>query len=308
MSQITIYDTSSISGDVSGLVPDSGTSPVVPNGGGNITIAGGTNISTVGGLNTLTINLDAAITLATSVTSPLYTAAAGTDVVLNMTDDAGVQAVNFTNDSDATVATMDSLGALTINELDVDNINIDGNTIISTDANGDITLTPNGSGAVNISYLTQYTLPIAGASGALGDLADGLGAAGEVLTSNGAGAEPTWQAAGGGGGITWNEITGTSSGMAVDNGYIANNAGLVTLTLPATAAVGESVRVAGKGAGGWAVAQNAGQTIHFGSSDTTTGVGGSLASTDQYDAIELLCITANTDFVALSSIGNITVV
>lgn len=50
-------------------------------------------------------------------------------------------------------------------------------------------------------------------------------------------------------GFTWNEITGTSSGMAVNNGYIANNAGLVTLTLPASAALGSVIEVAGKGSG-----------------------------------------------------------
>jgi hypothetical protein len=36
-------------------------------------------------------------------------------------------------------------------DLDVDNININGNTISSTDTNGDISITPNGTGKVNIS-------------------------------------------------------------------------------------------------------------------------------------------------------------
>jgi hypothetical protein len=36
-------------------------------------------------------------------------------------------------------------------DLDVDNININGNTIISTDTNGNIALTPNGTGEVDIS-------------------------------------------------------------------------------------------------------------------------------------------------------------
>jgi len=38
-----------------------------------------------------------------------------------------------------------------ITSLTVDNLNINGNTIISTDSNGSITLTPNGSGSVVIS-------------------------------------------------------------------------------------------------------------------------------------------------------------
>lgn len=109
-------------------------------------------------------------------------------------------------------------------------------------------------------------------------------------------------------GFVWNEVTGTSSSMAVANGYVANNVALVTLTLPATAAFGDVIKVAGKGAGLFKVGQNASQTIHFESSDTTTGTGGSLTSLNQYCALELLCITANTDFEVLSSVGSFTVV
>jgi hypothetical protein len=111
-----------------------------------------------------------------------------------------------------------------------------------------------------------------------------------------------------GGGMTWTEVTGTSQTAAVDNGYIANNASLVTVTLPTTAAVGKIVRVAGKGAGGWKVAQNASESIRFGNQVTTTGTGGYLASSNQYDAVELICITADTTWLVISSQGNITYV
>lgn len=109
-------------------------------------------------------------------------------------------------------------------------------------------------------------------------------------------------------GIAWTEVTGTTQAMAVDSGYIANNAGLVTLTLPATAVIGDRIRIAGKGAGGWRCGQNAGQTINFGNTATTAGVAGYIDSTNQYDALELLCITADTTWVALSSVGNLNVV
>jgi hypothetical protein len=108
--------------------------------------------------------------------------------------------------------------------------------------------------------------------------------------------------------LSWVEVTGTSQSMAVGTGYIANNAGLVTLTLPDTAALGDRVRIVGKGAGLFKVAQNAGQTIHIVDTDTTTGTGGSLTATEQYGALDLLCITANTDWVALNVTGNFTVV
>ena len=95
--------------------------------------------------------------------------------------------------------------------------------------------------------------------------------------------------------------------MAVSNGYVANNAGLVTLTLPDTAAVGSEVRIVGKGAGLFKIAQNAGETIHIVATDTTTGTGGSLTAIEQYASLELVCITANTNWAVISSTGNFTV-
>ena len=111
-----------------------------------------------------------------------------------------------------------------------------------------------------------------------------------------------------GAGFTWNEVVGVAQNMAVENGYIANNVGLVTLTLPAVAAVGDEVAVVGKGTGGWLIAQNAGQVIHLLGTDTTPGAGGSLASTVRYDCLELICITANTDWVVRTVMGNLVVV
>lgn len=106
----------------------------------------------------------------------------------------------------------------------------------------------------------------------------------------------------------WTEVTGTSQNMAVNNGYIANNAALVTCTLPATASVGDAVRVVGKGAGLWKIGQNAGQTIRFLGSSTTTGAGGSVTATTQYQSIELICITANTDWEIQTLTGSLTIV
>jgi len=67
------------------------------------------------------------------------------------------------------------------------------------------------------------------------------------------------------------EVTGTSATMVANNDYIANNVGLVTLTLPTTAALGSEIGVFYKGAGGWLVAQNAGQQISIGTSTSTSG-------------------------------------
>ena len=111
-----------------------------------------------------------------------------------------------------------------------------------------------------------------------------------------------------GSGIGWNEITGASQTMAPDQGYVTNNAGLVTLTLPAVAAFGTVINIVGKGAGGWRIAQGAGQQIQVGSTASTVGAGGYVESTNRYDSIELLCTTANTTWTCLGGPqGNITI-
>lgn len=108
--------------------------------------------------------------------------------------------------------------------------------------------------------------------------------------------------------MPWTTVTGTTQAVAINNGYVANNAGAVTLTLPGTAAVGSQVIVTGLGAGGWVIAQPAGVLIHIGNQVTTTGVTGSLASTNRYDTITLRCIVADTTWTVVGSQGNITYV
>src|SRR3990167_7750721 len=48
----------------------------------------------------------------------------------------------------------------TYTEFNVDNINIDGNTIISTDSNGNINITPNGSGRTVITAMSATSLRV----------------------------------------------------------------------------------------------------------------------------------------------------
>jgi hypothetical protein len=102
-------------------------------------------------------------------------------------------------------------------------------------------------------------------------------------------------------------ITTTTQTIVTNTNYIPNNAGLVTFTLPATANVGDPIRITGKGAGGWKIAQLASQQIH-GLTNSTAGTGGSIASTAQYDSIEITCITANLEWVVTSSKGTLTIV
>lgn len=131
------------------------------------------------------------------------------------------------------------------------------------------------------------------------------GTSGQFLQTLGASANPQWAASSSN--LPATVVSGTSQAAAVNNSYIANNASLVTITLPSTAAVGGVINIGGLGAGGWLLAQNAGQQIHFGNMATTSGTGGSVASQNQYDNITLQCVVANTTFVVQASQGNMTV-
>lgn len=139
------------------------------------------------------------------------------------------------------------------------------------------------------------------ASGPLARL--GIGSNGQALVVNNG--LPGWanQSA-----INWAVITATTQAAAINSGYLANAASLVTVTLPATAPVGSLLEVVGMGAGGWRLAQAAGQQIVFGSIANTAGAGGQLNSTHAKDCIRLVNVVADTTWQVISSIGNIDVI
>ena len=112
-----------------------------------------------------------------------------------------------------------------------------------------------------------------------------------------------------GAGFNWNVVTSANNTVqiVVENGYIAKGAGQVVFLLPAAAAIGDTFTILGYG-NLWQLTQNAGQTVFFGSQSTTGGVGGSLTATMIKDRIEVICVTANTEFEVVTSIGNLTVV
>ncbi len=122
-----------------------------------------------------------------------------------------------------------------------------------------------------------------------------------------------------GGGFTWHEVVTPTvvGGLIANNGYIMNEAGGVIAILPAVAAIGDTIRILGKGAGGWVIEQHANQQMMLNIKNnppgpnqfySTIGVAGSAGATDQFDAIDLICIGTigpNTIFKVIPLSGNI---
>lgn len=161
-----------------------------------------------------------------------------------------------------------------------------------------------GTGAITpLGAATDGQLPIGstGADPVLATITAGSG----ISVTNGAGSITI---AATGGSLAWSEITSATKTIVNQEAYIANYATLLTFTLPSTAAIGTEFKIQGKNSGLFRIAQNAGQTIHFGATDTTTGTGGYVESLNTYDGIGLVCIIADTDWAVTSSIGNFTIV
>jgi hypothetical protein len=101
-----------------------------------------------------------------------------------------------------------------------------------------------------------------------------------------------YQASGGGGGLPFVNVSGTTQAAVINTGYIIGNSSQTTVTLPASAPVGSIVAIQGKGSGGWVLQANGGQTIQVG--QTASSSGGSVTSAAAFDAIQVVCVVANT--------------
>lgn len=167
------------------------------------------------------------------------------------------------DDTDVTVVGGDITA---VTSLTVDNLTIDGNAITADNVNGEVNLVPNGTGSVQVNgadfatesggtvTLTNTAFDANGTGNSLtnvdvADLSNGTagaliswtagsapttiapGTSGFVLTSNGAGAEPTWQASSGGGPIEFKASVVAASTAAYSATYDNGTAGVgATLT------------------------------------------------------------------------------
>lgn len=150
---ITAVTTAAISTSFT-LAADTGTADTF-NNGETLTISGGEGIDTAVTNNTITISGEDASTSnkgIASFNSASFDVASGAVSIKN----GGVSNAQLANSSVTFGSTTVSLGSTStslagVTELTVDNLNFNGNSITSTDSNGNITLSPNGTGAVDVA-------------------------------------------------------------------------------------------------------------------------------------------------------------
>ena len=118
-----------------------------------INLAGDTGTDTYNTAETLTFAGGAG--LVQTVTDNTVTVTATTLTNANLSGSAGITNANLANDSVTFGTTTVALGASNtdiagVTSLIVDNITIDGNDISTTNTNGDLTISPNGTGTITV--------------------------------------------------------------------------------------------------------------------------------------------------------------
>jgi len=131
-------------------------------------------------------------------------------------------------------------------------------------------------GGTGLSTFTTAYAPVISGTTATGNLqvaSTGLSTAGFVLTSNGASAVPSFQAAPTS--LAWVSVAGTTQTAAANTAYGLQNAGQVTVTLPASAGLtaGQLIKVEGYGAGGFIIQAVGSQVINAYNGRNTSAAG-----------------------------------
>lgn len=107
-------------------------------------------------------------------------------------------------------------------------------------------------------------------------------------------------------GIIW-QLIGANRTLSSNNGYVCTTGATLSLLLPPTSILGDIIEVTLDGSTNFIITQGAGQSIRFGSSTTTVGTGGSLASIVQGNALRMVCSIASTKWNILSTQNSFTV-
>lgn len=248
--------------DVDLLKGNSGTATPA---GGIINILGGTNVTTVGASPTgddLTINLDASITLATQVSSPIYTvaaatdmninAASGQDVIMVLGDNAGAKSFIIQDSALSPVFTVNSSGALTFSSLTVSGAftQTAGVVSISEDNSANAVGIANGTVARAVTFASSaaaHTVAMGSATGAASlDLKAGTGnftLDGDAATTYTVGASTTGGTISIGGTAQTGTMTlGDSSGINIVQ--IGSGEGATTVNIAGGATAAKVVNIA----------------------------------------------------------------
>lgn len=136
----------------------------------------------------------------------------------------------------------------------------------------------------------------------LGNVTVSTGAGGIILVS-GSGNN---NSSAGGSSLIWQNISGSLTGLP-NYGYICNNTGVVSVTLPNSFTLGDTVKMVGRGSGVsglWQVKQQNDQIIYFGNTNTSAGPGGYLMATYPKNCVELVQVVSG-EWEVVSSMGNI---
>jgi len=172
--------------------------------------------------------------------------------------------------------------------------NLGPNLPVFTDGSSDLTnvgtlpISQGGTGQTTVSTALNALLP------------PQFGKAGKLLKTDGINA--IWDSE-----MYWITITWSSQNLLTDHGYIIDYPTQSALTLPLTSDIGNPIEIVGKGPGGWILYQNPGQQILFGDKYTTAGTLGTISSFDPNDSLRLICITSNTVWRVVSSMGNLNI-
>lgn len=106
--------------------------------------------------------------------------------------------------------------------------------------------------------------------------------------------------------VNWNQLSANAT-LTANQSYLCTGGGNLQLFLPLFSNFGDMIAVYLDGASGFTIRQSSGQQVRLGSSTTTLGTGGSMASILQGDGFTAVCKTANTLWTITENMGNLTI-
>lgn len=230
--------------------------------------------------------------------------------IISQVASSTLQLVSVLNALDENQGVSSTLKFVAGDNMDIQFATGPGNTVAMTFsalADGSGTVTSVNATSPN-NTLTLSGVPITTSGTISADINTTGALSGQYLAYLGGG-NVEWQYASGD--FAWLVVSGTSQTMVANRGYIATNVALTTLTLPAVATVGTTYKVAAYSSGGLKVAPGtATQILRFGTFATTPS-SGYLASTNQGDSMEIVCVNDTVSgsevFFVVNSVGNITI-